>query len=93
MTITDPSTLVSEIDLEVWNEYRNPRIKPTTQCPPNELNPISFVEPAFSQRPAETSTKASNPVEVADPKKQGHDPIKSKVVRLGDFIDTDAVSL
>lgn len=60
-----------------------------------EYTPIEYVEPDLtskSERPIETTTAAIRNVNVGNEDSQKKfDKISSKVVTLGDFIDTDAV--
>lgn len=99
MTITDPSPLLSEIDLDIWNEYKSLRAKRNTRRS-NQIETtehFSTVEPNFPIR-SPTSGKAINisnePLDTTASSSQSHqNEIKSNVVCLGDFIDTDAVSI
>lgn len=91
MRITDPQKLLDSIDLDRWQRLKG--TKPLTM--PSSGSP-SYVEPSGSsdsrsdgQNPISSSIES---VEKGDIGSAGKDMLKGKVQRLGDFIDTDAVS-
>lgn len=82
MTVTDPASLLKDIDIEFFNNYRR---KST------ELPQVSFVEPGLGKAATVASQTANEPTsETSSPESIGQ--ITSRVVVLGDNIDTDAVS-
>lgn len=87
MELTDPTPLLAEIDHDLWQKYKEAGSKSKTK---KLATSVTYSEPNFQQL-SQTSKR-----EIAEEGKGGpvkkRDPIRSKVVTLGDFIDTDAVS-
>jgi homoaconitase/3-isopropylmalate dehydratase large subunit len=81
MTVTDPAPFLAQIDLEFYQRYKN--------IPKELLKPVTFVEPHVG--PLEPGTDTKLPDTWASQEFEPMETIKSKVVVLGDFIDTDAV--
>ncbi|KAJ9620752.1 hypothetical protein H2204_012162 [Knufia peltigerae] len=89
MTITSPAEFLKEIDMDFFAKY-----SPLQHI---SYTSVEYVEPdltsrtdTLSQRGAATTTKESEAVEEGTVKKL--DKISSKIVPLGDFIDTDALA-
>ena len=88
MSITSPAELVKDLDVEFFKRYRS--------LPDANLAPIEYVEPDLSS-PAQSKSNTAVWTGSWDKADAGVDPsktldkISSKVVTLGDFIDTDAV--
>jgi homoaconitase/3-isopropylmalate dehydratase large subunit len=83
MTVTDPAPFLAQVDLEFYQRYKS--------IPKESLKPVPFMEPHVG--PLESEANGNSPATSApqvELKPMG--PICSKVVVLGDFIDTDAVS-
>lgn len=91
MKITDPQKLLASIDLDRWQSLKGTR--PLTV--PSNGSPV-YVEPSGSQNlPSYSQNSICSNTESAhkdDIGSSGKDLLKGKVQRLGDFIDTDAVS-
>ena len=87
MSITSPAEFLKVLDLGVFNRYR--------PLPDMNLEPINYVEPDVTATLVKSQAVPSASVETVDqellPSKIS-DRITSRVVTLGDFIDTDAVS-
>ncbi|KAK5219258.1 hypothetical protein LTR72_008440 [Exophiala xenobiotica] len=88
LTITSPAELLKDIDLEFFRRY-----SPSGDM---EYTPIEYVEPDLTSMPerlTETTTAVVRNVNVGNEDAQKKlDKITSKVVTLGDFIDTDALA-
>lgn len=88
MSITSPVDFLKDLDLEFFKQYRT--------LPDVTLAPVEYVEPDLSSSPAQTTNSivpvASNSSKAEDKSLRKLETITSKVVTLGDFIDTDAVS-
>lgn len=88
LTVTDPTPLLKEIDVAFFEKYRG--------GPTSQLKPVEYVEPDLTARindvsePLQPTTSRPEPgqEEIPDSLKT----ISSKVVTLGDFIDTDALA-
>jgi hypothetical protein len=88
MSITSPAEFLRDLDVEFFRRYRS--------LPDTDLVPVEYVEPDLSSRPERTKSAAAVTQELDDSddkRLRKLDKIRSKVVTLGDFIDTDAVSL
>lgn len=91
MEITDPDFLVQKLDYDFFRRYQG-------FAPSLISRSIKYVEPdleVFKSRKARPSPReaaySSQPKETVT--KSSIEPITSKVVNIGDFVDTDAVSL
>jgi aconitase B len=85
MTITDPAELMRDIDTAFFESYR--------QTSDQISASVEYVEPDLTSIPAK-GREDGPPIEklnVADEPQQGLGKITSKIVTLGDLIDTDAV--
>jgi hypothetical protein len=96
MTLTDPHPLLNAINLDRWNALRG---SSTSLTALSSKSGLTYVEPSGSslshsrepkERPIESVqlTQASQ-----NSSSSGDNVLKGKIQRLGDFIDTDAVSL
>lgn len=92
MTVTPPQDLIERISEEKWNS-----IKGKGSLPEGNLSQPQWVEPPG----ADAATEDKAPESQVDTNQGGAESsvinpgsgvIKSKVFRLGDFVDTDAVS-
>lgn len=87
MTIADPASFLADLDMDFFQRYRN--ISETA------VKPVTYVEPHVGPLPSPSSQHeglekvSSKPREEFEPLGK----ITSKIVVLGDFIDTDAVSV
>lgn len=89
LTITDPAPFLKELDINFFEDYRGRHSLPS---------PPSYVEPALKQN-AGLSTPMNGESGNDECSTSPHDSsveapkaIKSRVVTLGDFIDTDALA-
>lgn len=87
MTITDPVDMVKNIDLGVFRQIHR-------LTPMNDIS-IQYIEPDLSTKTAtqsqdETTIEAKTTADEGS-LSNGLDRISSRIVTLGDFIDTDAV--
>lgn len=93
MTVTHPSELLSAIEPSIWEQYIDNK---TFSGSRNGLNSIKviYTEPNFVIRESGmTETTATRKSDGQDsPRNSRSTVISSKILRLGDFIDTDAVS-
>jgi homoaconitase/3-isopropylmalate dehydratase large subunit len=92
MTVTSPLEFLKEIDesfLESYKTMRRGNSEPVTYVQPDLSSAEAQLEPTSSSASSAPLAK-STPSETVAP--EGLRLIESKVVRLGDFIDTDAVS-
>lgn len=89
MKATDPTLFIEKIDIERWNQLR--RHKAIDDTPNAE---IIYVEPAGdSEEAVEAHTQEAAVQKVVTMSEKSTAPIiVGKVQRLGDMIDTDAVS-
>jgi len=99
MKITDPKPLLDELDLNRLNHLLRPNSKKSVKRGPTYEEPSSSVstsnDTASVSKPQETSsnsTVAAPPTEDASQPLESTDIIRGRVQKLGDFIDTDAVS-
>ena len=85
MSVTDPAPFLRDMDVEFFQKYKNP--------PSIQVLAVKYVEPHVGQiaTPKATTEKVDNGEHGQQPADSGN--IRSKVVVLGDFIDTDAVSV
>lgn len=83
MTVTDPASLLADMDIGLWKKYKN--VSDTI------LKPVKYVEPHVG---LDDTPSVKAPQISSDPKEEfvPLQKINSKVVVLGDFIDTDQVS-
>ncbi|CAM1505960.1 Fc.00g115970.m01.CDS01 [Cosmosporella sp. VM-42] len=89
MTVTDPSPLLKEIDLEIWGRYEDVVGRKSGREKSNEdLVVPEYLEPNFTHTVGRKI--ADSAVKRKEVKKK--EPIQSRVVTLGDFIDTDALA-
>lgn len=102
MKVTDPSELISKVDLERWNSlrgvgntksqpdsvtYLEPNSSPTSA--PTSIAPIQKDTPTSSETEAPKATdSATNSATDSAPEQN---ILKGKIQRLEDYIDTDAV--
>ncbi|KIW49930.1 hypothetical protein, variant 1 [Exophiala xenobiotica] len=88
LTITSPAEFLKDIDMEFFRRYSPLGVM--------EYTPIDYVEPDLTSKPGppiETTTAAVTNANVSNEGSQKQvDKISSKVVILGDFIDTDALA-
>ena len=87
MSITSPAEFLKDLDLEFFKRYR--------PLPDTSLEPIDYVEPDLTSNPVLNKTAPTTSAEAGGEevtRSKIPDKITSKVVALGDFIDTDAVS-
>ena len=93
MEITDPRTFLAEVDMKLYDEYRARSDNTSrTVSRVEDQPPIEYVEPNMNRQSEDQISPATHSTKEA-PKALSQDPIKSKVVTLGEFIDTDAVGL
>ncbi|KAK4940303.1 hypothetical protein LTR10_019519 [Elasticomyces elasticus] len=88
LTITSPAEFLKNIDLEFFNRY-----SPLTGM---SYAPIEYVEPDLTSKPdrvVELATATVADISIGKEQQQKKlEKISSKVVTLGDFIDTDALA-
>ncbi|KIW24169.1 uncharacterized protein PV07_09899 [Cladophialophora immunda] len=91
MSITSPADFLSELDMDFFKRYR--------PLPEVDMVPIEYVEPDLSSSSAgptnsSSATTTTLPLlpDAEDQPPRKLDKITSKVVTLGDFIDTDALA-
>lgn len=94
MTIADPSPLLKRIDVAVWAEYKKLTNAQRRGGKPGgeELAMPKYLEPAYEHAVARNVVVAHGNAALSNPS-QARQPIRSRVVTLGDFIDTDAVGV
>jgi len=82
MTVTDPAPFLAEMDVEFYQRYKN--VSETM------LKPVIFVEPNVGPLVPSAQREFGK---IAEPQEEliPLGKISSKIVVLGDFIDTDAV--
>lgn len=90
MTLTDPRPLLQEIDSASYKSF-------LPHHDQGDLPAPDYVEPSLGPRNGNIKTDKPKSEQSAEPPKPdlaatGDGCIKSKVIRLGDFVDTDAVS-
>ena len=83
MVVTDPAPLLREMDREFFRLYKNPSVE--------DVPAVRYVEPHVGLKPGAAPKEGQRVEEEQDSGSAG--PIRSKVIVLGDFIDTDAVRL
>jgi hypothetical protein len=99
MTVTDPDELISKVDLERWNSLRGLGHPSTSGQRKHSQDSVLYVEPNSAAISLPTSAVPTQTIEtpnsssitnVTDP---AHENIilTGKVLRLGDYVDTDAV--
>ena len=89
MEITSPASLHSQIDMEIWNRYKD-STRHEKNVGHKDLAPtIACIEPNFKSASEGLGRTSSKWQGAGRPRR---DPIRSKVVLLGDFIDTDALT-
>ena len=103
MKLADPRPLLEEIDLNRLDEFLHRKTSMSTKKVPVYLEPghtkieeirngsISINGTADFSDNIQSKRKTGPPIPSFKPSPQ-HDAIRGKVQRLGDFIDTDAVS-
>ena len=85
MIVTDPSILLAEVDQKLFATLRD-QGKPSRE--EEEVTAqITYTEPATLENLAKTKGNSTE----AEPAISTYSSIKSKVITLGDFIDTDQV--
>jgi len=95
MSIADPSDLLAEIDMDLFDQYRHYSRKAPAKTASDSSSPVIYVEPGIDASHANGAAKnsSSNGVKKSESEEQPTLlPITSKVVTLGDYIDTDAVN-
>ena len=86
MSITSPLEFLTDLDIEFFKRYR-----PLADV---DLAPVDYVEPDLTSKPDSNNSGVATAL---DPSKTEGKPqtklekITSKIVTLGDFVDTDAV--
>lgn len=97
MKITDPQPFIDGVDIELWSRLKSSAAAVTKDDSKNDSkNSPVYVEPSGSLPEENAPASASFLPEEAPPTSTSPNDlniIKGKVQRLGDFIDTDAVSL
>jgi hypothetical protein len=93
MKVTDPTSFLTEIEESYFNAIKShpKRSKPANRV--HQITDIAYVEPNYDSSTA--GTKINTPEEdscSANGSNATRSPIKERVIRLGDFVDTDAVS-
>lgn len=93
MTVTDPQFLLDEIDYDLFDKYRqHSRKQPATSAGPESAasKALQYVEPALIVNPGSLKSPGGSSItkKTANPTTA----INSKIVRLGDYIDTDALA-
>ena len=87
MKVTDPSKLLSKVDWKLFDKLRAEG-KPRREFIKTEENDsVQYAEPTIPEPPANAAGAETK----ADPTLNSFSTIKSKVITLGDFIDTDQV--
>lgn len=87
MKVTDPSKLLSKVDRKLFESLRA-QGKPRREAIVKEESKLPlYAEPAIPEPPAVPEGKEVK----AQSSLSSFEPIKSKVITLGDFIDTDQV--
>lgn len=89
MSVTDPAPLLAEIDVEFFKKYTQ-RVEEATNTKMMYVEPHVGPVEVSAARPSLTQQTSDQKLE--DEESDAPALIKSKVVTLGDFIDTDAVS-
>jgi len=86
MRVADPTPLIQKIDIERWNQLRRHMPAGNTDT----VTKFEYMEPAgqSDDSPRATEEDSSDPAPNAS-----SEPIIGKVQRLGEYIDTDAVSM
>ena len=90
MTVTSPAEFLQDLDFNFFEHYKGTKGR--------DLSPVHYVEPRpRSDEPSEptqipSSEKATATASPPDKSPAGLKMVKSKVIRLGDFIDTDALA-
>lgn len=88
MTITDPTDLLQNLDTAFFNRYKG--ISDHTLPPPHYVEPRPPQDSPTSQAsPDDTGAPLTSPTTSNEP---APSTISSKIITLGDFIDTDALS-
>lgn len=90
MSVTDPAPFLEEVDVDFFQRY-------TQRVEEKTATTIAYVEPHVgpvdaSPAPPNLTEKVSDLKLEKEDTSDAHAIIKSKVITLGDFIDTDAVS-
>ncbi|KAI9711056.1 MAG: hypothetical protein M1828_001983 [Chrysothrix sp. TS-e1954] len=93
MTVTDPKFLLDHIDYDLFDKYRrhsHKRPSPTAGPDTSAQKPVQYVEPALIVNPGtlKSPARASITKQTTNPTPK----ISSKIIRLGDYIDTDALA-
>jgi hypothetical protein len=89
MSVTDPTEFLKEMDLGFFRNYKN-----APALTSHSLTAVKYVEPHVgSQAPLNKRFTAPHENEAFEEPSSNLGKIKSKVVVLEDFIDTDAVGL
>ena len=86
MSITSPAEFLKDLNVEFFKRYR--------PLPDTTLGSVDYVEPDLSSTPEESKSVATKMLETGKSKDEPLrqlDKITSRVITLGDFIDTDAV--
>jgi hypothetical protein len=84
MTVTSPAEFLRDLDVDFFRRYQ-----PLAEL---GLAPVEYVEPDLSSTAQSTSSvPAALDAPKVEAKATALDRITSKIVTLGDFIDTDAV--
>lgn len=83
MQVTDPRSLIPDMDVEFFKKYRGD--------PQASLKSVTFMEPGLRQA-SNAAGKQQSRSEGSLDHSQELETITSKIVTLGDFIDTDALS-
>lgn len=84
MTLTDPSSLIKEINQHIFDDYKQGAVA-------QELANVEYVEPQVGEALEELDSNLQQSVEEQEVK-EAPSLIRSQIITLGDFIDTDAVS-
>ena len=89
MTITNPTSFLEELEEDFFRKYKG--VTGTSLAQVSYVEPKSSVDVPGSSRSSEASVVL--PLAEEEPVEElAEDVIKSKIVTLGDFIDTDALS-
>ncbi|KAJ5081503.1 aconitase family protein [Penicillium alfredii] len=96
MTVTDPAPFLAEIDVGFFNALKNRPGKSKFLQNSVQMEDIFYVEPSyeFSSKPTVESGSLpseknwDSPIETVSMRP----PIGDRVIRLGDFVDTDAIA-
>ncbi|KAJ5610280.1 aconitase family protein [Penicillium lagena] len=96
MKVTDPSSFLSEIEASYFNAIKS---HPKRSRPANlvhQITDIAYVEPNYDSSTADIKVKSTTSPQgdrgSANGSNATKSPIKEKVIRLGDFVDTDAIA-